>query len=153
MKKKALFSTLFALCFGLIFSFSSVFATNTNPVDGIRNFMGGAENMMQDAATGISNGMKNTTGAMENGMNNTFNTENDNMMANNTEVMGSMITNNNNGGYTATRTATGFTEPTLFGINVTTWTWIVMAITAVAIITLIWSYTREKKEYYNSYEK
>lgn len=152
MKKKALFSTLVALCFGLVFSFSSVFATNTNPVDGIRNFVGGAKNMMEDAASGLTNGIRNTTGAMANGMDNTFGTDDNNTNTNN-EVIGFMTTDNNNGGYTATRTATGYTEPTLFGINVTTWTWIVMAITAVAIITLIWSYTRENKENYNTYEK
>lgn len=152
MKKKILFSTVIAFAVCLMFSFSCVFATNTNPVDGIRNFVGGAENAMEDAATGITNGIRNTTRTMTNGMNNTFKTD-DNMTNNENEVTGAINTDNNNGGYTATRTATAFDEPTLLGINMTTWTWIIMAIAAVGIITLIWSYTKQRDKNYNSYDE
>jgi len=152
MKKKILFSTLIAFSIGLIFSFSCVLATNTNPVDGIRNFVGGAENVMEGAAAGITNGIRNTTGAITNGMNNTFGTNN--TMANNTAVTGAITTDNNTTGYTATRTATAFDEPTLMGINMTTWTWIIMALAAIGIVTLIWAYTRQQSEKnYNSYDK
>lgn len=157
MKKKILFSTVIAFSIGLIFSFSSVFATNTNPVDGIRNVIGGAENVMQNTASGITNGIRNATGTMTNGMDNMTNTNNTNNTNNSTgnenEVIGAIARDNNNGGYTATRTATAFDEPTLLGINMTTWTWIIMAIAAVGIVTLIWSYTKQRSENYNSYEK
>jgi len=54
----------------------------------------------------------------------------------------------------ATRTATAFDEPTLMGINMTTWTWIIMALAAIGIVTLIWAYTRQQSEKnYNSYDK
>lgn len=153
MKKKILLATVITFAFVLMFSFSSVFATNTNPVEGIRNFVGGAENVMEDAASGITNGVRNATGTMTNGMDNTFEKDNNMMTNDQNNVTGTTTNNNNNGNYTARRTATGFDEPTLLGINMTTWTWIIMAITAVAIITLIWSYTRQTNKNYNSYDK
>lgn len=157
MKKKILFSTILAFAIGLMFSFSCVLATNTNPVDGIRNVVGGAENVMEGAAMGITNGIRNATGTMTNGMDNMTNnnnTDNNNMANNQNRVTGAIKTDNNNrGGYTATRTATAFEEPTLLGINMTTWTWIIMAIAAAGIITLIWSYTRQKEKNYTSYDE
>lgn len=151
MKKKVLFSTVIAFIIGLMFSFSCVFA-NTNPVEGIRNAVGGAENIVENAASGITNGIKNTTGTMTNGVNNTVRTNNT-ATTNQNKVTGAITTNNNNGNYTATRTATAYNEPTLLGIKMTTWTWIIMAIAAVGIITLIWSYTRQRGKNYNSYDK
>ena len=56
-------------------------------------------------------------------------------------VMG-MTTNNNNGGYTATRTSG---NAAIAGMSTNTWTWIIVGITAAAIVILVWSYIKQKK--------
>ncbi|MFR0822969.1 MAG: hypothetical protein ACLU84_02130 [Clostridia bacterium] len=142
MKKKVLI-TLFALIAGLIFSFSYTFAaenTTGNPVEGIRNVVGGAENAIEGAAGGVANGVKSGVGATEHAAENTA----DNMGANdgrNTAGTTAMNDGNHGGGYTATRTAAG--DATFAGMNGTTWTWIIIALVAIGVITLVWSYVKQ----------
>ena len=152
MKKKLFVSILF-LVITLILSFSYTFAANeteNNPMEGIRNFVGGAENAMEDAASGIANGVRNITGTAENGMESTTNNENNsnnsgtnNNGANNRDMQnnttGGMMTDNNNGGdYTAARTS----GEGLFGGTGNTLMWVVVILAAIAIIALIWAYIR-----------
>lgn len=47
---------------------------------------------------------------------------------------------------TSTRMATGNTEPTLFGMNATMWTWMIVILTAIGIGSLIWFYNSAKSE-------
>ncbi len=139
MKKKLIMSALF-LVIALVVSFSYTFAaneTNMNPVEGIRNFVGGAENVMEDAASGAANGIRNMTGAAENTMDNI--TKNNDNNAN--KVTGAITRDNNGGNYTATRTAD---SATLGGMTSNTWTWIIVVLAAIAIIALIWAYARGK---------
>ena len=52
------------------------------------------------------------------------------------------ITSTTNNNYTATRTAT--TEDTTFmGMNSTAWTWLILGISAIAIISLVWYYSAQ----------
>ena len=110
-------------------------------VDGIRNVVGGAENAVEDAARDVANGSREATGDMEKAGNEM------------TDSAGSTMSNsrdNNNDDYTTTRTATT-DDTTLFGMNGTTWTWIIMAIAAIAIVALIWYYAAQNKtDNYNS---
>jgi len=138
--KKKLFLSVLCLAIALVFSFSYTLAANDtddNPIEGIRDFVGGAENVMEDAANGVAGGVKNMTRNAENTMDNATNhkvTENNT----NSRVTG---TTNNNSNYTATRTSDtiGFA-----GVNNTTWMWIIVALSAIGIISLIWTYVKEK---------
>ena len=51
---------------------------------------------------------------------------------------------NNNGGYTAARTSTD--EVRIAGMTTNTWTWIIVGITAAAIIILVWSYVKQRND-------
>lgn len=142
--KKKLFASILFLVITLIFSFSYTFAANEtgdNPIEGIRNFVGGAENAMEDAAGNIANGVRNITGSAENTMENDTNSNNANNNTNNNENNmqnnGSMTTDNG-GNYDATRTS----ENGFFGGAGNTLTWVVVILAAIAIIALIWAYIR-----------
>ena len=142
----------------LIFSFSVCFANNNigqDAIDGVRNFVGGAENAMEDAAKGVSNTSQDMTRDLENGANNIGNTmmnngDNHNIRKDtnddNTTNNGNNNTNNNatTGNYMATRTATD-TEgnATLMGMDATTWTWLIIGIAAIAIVALVWYYSMQ----------
>jgi hypothetical protein len=135
--KKKLFSIALAACF-MIFAATSVFATNElqKAGDGIRNVVGGAENAVEGAAKGTVNAVENAGqkagAATRNTMNNAGNA-----------VAGTTRTGTNNDGYTATRTATN--DATFAGMNSTAWTWLVMGISAIAIIALVWYYASERE--------
>lgn len=142
MKKKLITSVLF-LAIVLVVSFSYTFAandTNMNPVEGIRNLVGGAENVMEDTASGVVNGIRNMTGAAENTMEDATNNNNPIDNAGN-KVTGAITTDNNNGNYTATRTSD---SASLGGMTSNTWTWIIIVLAVIAIIALIWAYASGK---------
>lgn len=146
----------------LIFSFSVCFANNNigqDAIDGVRNFVGGAENAMENAARGVSNTSQDMTRNLENGANNVGNTMMNNGDNNNTAKDTNNNTNNNantdnttatannnatTGNYMATRTATD-TEgnATWMGMTATTWTWLIMGIAAIAIVALVWYYSMQ----------
>ncbi len=55
--------------------------------------------------------------------------------------------NNRNNGYTATQTSTRTAaEPTVFGMNATMWTWMIVILTAIGIGSLIWFYNSAKAD-------
>lgn len=146
--KKKLYITLFILLAILTFSFSYTFAANNIAVvDGIRNVVGGAENVMENAGNGIVSGVRNVTSAGQNTMENATGD-----MGNRT--MGGMTTDNND--YTATRTttrmATDTNTGTFLGMNSTMWTWLIMGIVGVAIIALVWMYAKQNENSYNEYK-
>ena len=146
--KKKLYITLFILLAILTFSFSYTFATNNIAVvDGIRNVVGGAENVMENAGNGIVSGVRNVTSAGQNTMENAT----DNM---GNRTMDGMTTDDTD--YTATRTttrmATDTTTGTFLGMSATMWTWLIMAIVGVAIIALVWMYAKQNNHSYNEYK-
>lgn len=132
MNKKIYVS--FAILLSIIFSFTFCFATSATDdmkktVNDVRNFVGDAENTVENAALDISNVSKDVTGDMENGMN--HETKN--------STTGT-ITQNMSGQYSATRTST---DNTVMGMTSTAWTWIILAIVAIAIIALVWYYSMQ----------
>lgn len=123
----------------LLFSVSS-FATNniaSNAAQGVRNVVGGAENVVENAASGITNGIRN-------GVSNAENTMNKSMTS----------TTNNNTNYNATRTATTRmattgTNNTFFGMNAITWSWLILAIVGIITVALVWYYGKQFESNYN----
>ncbi len=124
----------------LAVSCSYCFANNTtsSAVDGIRNIVGGAENVVEDVGKGVSEGIKNVTDAGKNTMEN---------MTSGKNVQNTRTTNNTD--YTATRTTARTTSAENTGINSTMWTWIIMAIVGIVIIALVWMYAKQNNTYNN----
>lgn len=141
MKKKIIF-TFSLIALSLIFVSSYSFAANNigqDAVDGIRNFVGGAENTIENAANGVISGVRNITDDTENVL-----SDNDNMRSMTTQ----------DGDYTATRTTTRTATTnnnSLMGISSTMWTWIIMTILGVATIALVWYYSKQFTKNYNSH--
>lgn len=138
---KKTFSLLIAIF--LIFITTNVFAMNgefsesmNKAGNNIRNVVGGAENVVENAASDIGAGVQNIGNAFtDNDMNN------DNMDNGSLE----------NGGYAATRTATPRTTAnTNSGIGTNAWTWIILAIAAILIVGLVWYYAKQNKNEYNN---
>ncbi|MBR1802381.1 MAG: hypothetical protein IJ777_00150 [Clostridia bacterium] len=143
MKNKLFIVATLMIAF-LFFAVSYTFAANnvgSDMVNGVRNFVGGAENTIEnigsDAAKSIRNGMntlqngaENTTNAVRNGVNN----NSDNMARN----------ANNNTGYTATRTTADTTGNNIFAnIPNTVWSWLVVGIVGVLIVSLVMYYAKQ----------
>lgn len=137
--KKKIYIAIFMLIATLTISYSYCFANNTmsTAVDGIRNAVGGAENVVEDAGKGVVEGIRNITDAGEN------------TMENMTSGMNNKTAMDNNTGYTSTRTATR-TTATNTGISSTMWTWIIMAIVGIIIIALVWMYAKQNNTYKNN---
>ena len=137
MNKKIMFS-LFVLV-ALVFSFTYVFAADmaqdvNNSINKTENTVNNAGNTVKDAAENVVNGAKNAVDNVANGTKNAV----EDVTGNNNNNRNTTTGNTNN--YNATRTST---QGTLLGMNATTWTWIIMGITAIAIIALVWYYSSQ----------
>ncbi len=116
-----------------------------NVANGIRNFVGGTENVIENAGNNISNGVRNGFNTLGQGTENVVTDVRDGMENAGNTMMGTMTDNNDrNDGYTATRTTTD--DVTLAGMSTNTWTWIVVALSIVAIGILIWSYMKQRNK-------
>lgn len=135
---KKLLTTISIIAFSFILGISYSFAANnmaSDAVQGVRNVVGGAENVVEGAASGVANGVKNVTGATENTMN---------------SATGAVARDGNNGNYTATRTSTRANGTVSFmGLSATGWTWLIMAAFGIITIGLVWYYG---KQFENKYE-
>lgn len=136
MNKKIFASIVIVLC--AIFSFTICFATDNNnglkrATNDVRNFVGGVENTVEDAAKDVSNTSKDVTGDVERNLNNDTHKNSNNGYT----ASGST---DNNGGYTATRTSTG---NNFMGMTSTAWTWLIVGIAAIAIIAVVWYYSMQ----------
>ena len=124
MNKKFLISIGIFAC--LIFSFSACLAT-TDVINDVRNTAGTVEDKMENAVKDVSNTSKKATNTMENNIGSTF----------------------NNGNYNTTRVST---DNTVMGMTSKTWTWLIVGITAVAIMALIWYYTMQNSNIRNHHD-
>ena len=140
MKKR--FLMVFVITILLISISIPAFAME-NVANGIRNMVGGTENMIENAGSSVSNGIKNGFNTVEQGTENVM-TDMKSGMNNTENKMAGMTTGNNNNGYTATRTSAD--EARLAGMTTSTWSWIIVGITIAAIGLLIWAYMRQKNE-------
>ena len=123
--KKSLAGFIFALIFS-IFSVSYTFAAGNFQND-VRNVVGGAENVVEDAGSAIGRTVQSGVNTLGNGAR---------------DIGGmaqSSMTTNNNSGYTTTRTATTSTSDDLAS-STTMYTWVIIGVTAVGIGVLLWSY-------------
>jgi len=139
--KKTGFVALIVMALFLTFSFTSVFATDTtmtndamnmarDGVDGVRNVVGDVENGIENVAGGV-------TGAVRNG----FNTATSDTR-NAADDIGRTASDSD---YTATRTSTDAGDAGFFGMSANTLTWVVLAITGIALVVLLWSYFSSAK--------
>ena len=131
---KKIFVSLVVAVFA-IFSFSICFANDGNTVlntatNDIRNFVGGVENTVENAAFDISNTSKDVTGGTENKM-----SKGEDKM--NNGIFSSAGATNN---YSARRTST---ENTVMGMSSNAWTWIILGVAAIAIIAVVWYYSMQ----------
>lgn len=140
--KKLLISA--GLVIAILFSCNLCFANDDagqmvkDAANGVRNVVGGAENTIENAAKDISNGSKNVTNGIENGAQN---------MTNKVE---SGTQSSMNDAYNATRTSVDTQAGTFMGMNSTAWTWLIMAIAAIAIVALVWYYgTQRQSSHYD----
>ncbi len=146
--KKKLYITLLTLVAIIFFSFSYTFAANDmSVVDGIRNVVGGAENVVEDAGKGVVDGVRNVTSGGENVMENVAGDIGNGVQNTGNKVAGSLRNDNNN--YDATRTSTNAAEGTFLGMNSTVWTWLIMAVVGIAIVALVWMYAKQNNNSYN----
>lgn len=140
--KKKLFITAIVLA---IFTFAFIpnaFANTgmDNAVNGIRNFVGGTENVMENAGKGVVNGVKDGVNAVGNGARDVANGIDNGM---NRDNRTSDMTPNN-GGYTATRTSADTGATGLFGnVSNDIWTWMVLAIVGIIIVALVMYYAKQ----------
>ena len=143
MKKKFLLIFVATILF-LSIAISS-FAMN-NVANGVRNFVGGTENVIEDAGKGMYNGVKSGLNTVGEGARNVV-TDTKSGMQDAGNTMTGKVTgndNNNNNGYTATRTSTG--DTTVAGMSTNTWSWIIIGITIAGIVALIWAYMSQKSK-------
>ena len=131
---KKIFVSLVVAVFA-IFSFSICFANDGNTVlntatNDIRNFVGGVENTVENAALDISNTSKDVTGDTENKMSKSKDKMNNGIFSS------AGATNN----YSARRTST---ENTVMGMSSNAWTWIILGVAAIAIIAVVWYYSMQ----------
>ena len=162
----------------LIFATSSVFAANEikDSMDKtgstVKNIVDGTGNVLRDTGAAISNGArnlgddvangaKNMGEAIGNGARDVGETINNGARDAGSAVRNgaSQITgdftrndnrsNDNGGSYTVARTSTE--GGTIMGMSANTWTWFILAITALAIIALVWYYAMENKNAYGKH--
>lgn len=155
MAKKVIIAITFILCASFITTYS--FATDEikngamDAAQNVRNAVGDVENGVENAAKGAAGAIKKGTGDIENAGENVtgdMKKGSNNIEADAKNTMTSATTGNGgtNDGYTATRTSTG-----MFGTSNTMWTWLILAIVAVAIVGLIWYYSAQKSNSHDEY--
>lgn len=135
---KKIFVTFLLISLFFITAYSHSFATNNtmnkarNTVMNVGNTVG---NIVSDAAGAISTGVKDLgNGAATLGNDAVNGMEN---MGNDTKNAVGTTLDNNDGDYTATRTAT---NNNMLGMSDTTWTWLILGLVGLAITGLVWYY-------------
>lgn len=145
--KKKLYITILALLTIALFSYSFTFAANDmSAVDGIRNVVGGAENVVEDAGKGVVDGIRNVTSGVENTAENATGTVQNRATDSN---MGGTTADGYSATRTTTRSATDTANNSFLGMNSTVWTWLIMAIVGIAIIALVWMYAKQNNNSYH----
>lgn len=129
MKRKS-FILLIVL---LVLSFSTVcFASNMG--NDIKNTMNGATNAVVDGTQNLAEDVRSGIGTAENAIEDGSRNIGNAVMDGANDVM-----NAGDDAYTTARTATG-DMTTINNTTATTWTWVVLSIAAVVIVSLVWYY-------------
>ncbi len=149
MKKKIIFSLLI-LVSALVISISFVSAMDNvgnvakETTEGIKNTAVDFASGIGNTASDMSNGAKNVTSDMERGMEDMTSGIGSTMQNTSNDIVG--MTTDNNSSYSAERTSAMGDAPIVFGMNASTLTWLILGLIAVAIISLIWTYVKERNE-------
>lgn len=130
--KKALVGFIIALMFS-IFSVSYTFAAGNFQND-VRNVVGGAENVVENAGSAIGRTVQSGVNTLGNGARDIGGMAQSSIMTTNNN---SGYTSNN--GYTTTRTSATSVSDDLAS-STTMYTWVIIGVTAVGIGVLLWSY-------------
>ena len=136
MNKKVLFTLLLIslLVLSTCYSFAATGVGNA-----IKDAGNTAGNLVSGATGAIVDGTKNLTNSAGNMMNDMTNAngdrEND---ATNTLATNNGIFDTNTDNYTATRTATD--NGNMLGMSGNTWTWLIVGVAGIAIVSLVWYY-------------
>lgn len=141
MKKRFLLTLIATILFISIAFYS--FAMD-NVASGVRNAVGGTENVLEDIGNDVTSGIRNGFNTMEHGTENVVTDVKDGMQNGENTMVGMTTDNNNGNGYTATRTSSD--QAQIAGMSTNTWTWIIMGITGVAIGILVWSYIKQRNK-------
>lgn len=137
MSKKILIAIFSIFAMSAIF-ISASFATNNmkDAANGVRNFVGGAENIVEDAVGGIATGIKDGVTDVKDATKNATSAKTSN---------GS----NNNSNYTATRTSSNTISNTFLGMTPLALAWFTMAVLGIITVSLVWYYGKQHDPKYN----
>lgn len=136
----------FIIALSLIVSSSFVFAESElkDSADKaghtMQNVVNGAGTVLKDAGEGIKDGAQNIGEDIKDGARNVGEAVNNGAR--------DMTRTDNNDGYTARRTND---SATIMGMSGTAWTWLVLAIAALAIVGLVWYYAMQNKNEYTNH--
>lgn len=136
----------FIIALSLIFATSFVFAASElkdsadKTGETMQNVVNGAGTVLKDAGEGIKDGAQNIGEDIKDGARNVGEAVNNGAR--------DMTRTDNNDRYTARRTSD---NGTIMGMSGTTWTWLVLAIAALAIVGLVWYYAMQNKNEYNNH--
>lgn len=137
MKKKLFITAIMLAVFSFGLFSCTLAATNMdNAVNGVRNFVGGTENVVEDAGKGVVNGVRDGMNAIGDGARNVTNGM-ENTMDNNRDGRDMGTT-----GYTATRTSADTGAAGILG-NTNLWTWMIIAIVGIIIVALVMYYAKQ----------
>lgn len=146
MTKKTIIA-IFTICILSLFCTINSFAAGENTVNlgnTISETMNKTERSMENVKDNVwnNNTMNNMKQTVDNGINHV---ENGTKEAKNAIVNTTRWDNNRTDNYNAVRTerATDLTGTTAFGMTTTTWMWIVLAVSAVIIISAVWYYATQ----------
>ena len=150
MKNKSLI--IFSIILAILFISTICFATNdmsNNIKNGIHSITNTTVDGVSNLANDVRSGIQNAENAIEDSAKNVGNAITDdardlgNTVSNGINEAEATITDNN--GYTATRTTVGDTAES--GImNSSIWTWIILAVAAVIIVSLVWYYASQHND-------
>ena len=149
MKKKIMLSIL-VLVSALVISISFVSGMDNignvakETTEGIKNTAENFASGIGNTASDMSKGAKNVTSDMERGMQDMTSGVGSAMHNTTNSVVG--MTTNHNSSYSAERTSSMGDTPIVFGMNASTLTWLILGLIAIAIISLIWTYVKERNE-------
>lgn len=132
---KNLLIIAFTFIFCILIS-NYAFANNMleNGRDAVRNTVGGAENVVENAGKATTNGVRSGLNGVENVTENSVDKMKDGVNA------GSRTTTNENT-YSAQRTAT---NSPLAETNGNVWSWLMLAVVALVVIGFIWYYAMQR---------
>ena len=150
--RRKIYLTLSIVIVSLLLSTFTFATENSAIAGGIRNVVGGAENVIQNTGDTIANTTRNVAPGVENMMTDAGQTIDNSMksIGNGIQNAGNTITgaiDMSDGDYTAQRTANEGTG-TFLGMDPTMFTWVIMAIVGLAIIALVWMYAKQNDHSY-----